>query len=101
MALINATAGHVAAFDDIAVDTAILLDADLAILGAEPHSYQAYVHGVRAEYFFVDDKRWRTGRGRILRDFLGRPRIYATEYMHSEFEHRARANIEAELAMLR
>jgi predicted metal-dependent HD superfamily phosphohydrolase len=96
--LIVATAGHLTAVDDVAVETAILLDADLAILGAEPHSYLAYVTGVRAEYFFVDDDRWRTGRGRILQDFLDRPRIFATDYMHTEFEHRARANIEAELA---
>ena len=79
----------------------MLLDADLAILGAEPHSYQAYVYGVRAEYYFVDDDQWRIGRGRVLRDFLDRPRLFATEYMHDELEHRARANIEAELAALR
>ena len=100
-ALINATAGHEAAGGDLAVDTAILLDADLAILGAEPHGYQAYVNGVRAEYFFVDDARWRTGRGRILHDFLDRPRIFITDYMYNALEHRARANIEAELAGLR
>ncbi len=85
----------------VAAETAFLLDADLAILGADPRSYQAYVNGVRAEYFFVDDDRWCTGRGRVLHDFLDRPRIFATEYMHGELEHRARANIEAELATLR
>ncbi|MGZ4724695.1 MAG: HD domain-containing protein [Ilumatobacteraceae bacterium] len=84
-----------------AAETAFLLDADLAILGADPRSYQAYANGVRAEYFFVDDTRWRSGRGRVLQDFLDRPRIFATEYMHGELEHRARANIEAELATLR
>jgi predicted metal-dependent HD superfamily phosphohydrolase len=84
-----------------AAETAFLLDADLAILGAHPHSYQAYANGVRAEYFFVDDVRWRTGRGRVLQSFLDRPRIFASEYMHGELEHRARANIEAELATLR
>ena len=99
-ALIDATAGHAGPVGDPAVDTAILLDADLAILGAEPHSYQAYVNGVRAEYFFVDDAHWRTGRGRVLHGFLDRPRIFTTDYMHTELEHRARANIEAELAML-
>jgi predicted metal-dependent HD superfamily phosphohydrolase len=97
VALIAATAGHVASG---AGETAVLLDADLAILGAEPHSYSAYVTGVRAEYFFVDEERWRVGRGRILREFLDRPRIFATDYMRTELEHRARANIEAELATL-
>lgn len=99
-ALIDATASHVAAGNDLTADTAILLDADLAILGSEPRAYQAYVHGVRAEYFFVDEPRWRAGRGRVLRDFLHRGRIFATDYMYAELEHRARANIAAELAML-
>jgi predicted metal-dependent HD superfamily phosphohydrolase len=100
-ALILTTVGHSGSDADLITETAILLDADLAILGAEPHSYSAYVTAVRAEYFFVDDDQWRAGRGRILQGFLDRPRIFATDYMHTEFEHRARANIEAELASLR
>ncbi len=97
----DSVAGNSVSIDSLTTETAFLLDADLAILGADPHSYQAYVHGVRAEYFFVDDDRWRSGRGRVLQGFLDRPRIFATEYMHGEIEHRARANIEAELATLR
>jgi predicted metal-dependent HD superfamily phosphohydrolase len=99
-AMIMATDGNVNG-DGAVAETALLLDADLAILGAEPRSYQAYVHGIRAEYYFVDDPQWRTGRGRILQGFLDRPSIFATQYMHHELEHRARANIEAELATLR
>ena len=65
-------------------------------------TYQGYVTGVRAEYFFVDDEHWRVGRGRVLRHFLDSPRLFATEHLHAEVaEHRARANIEAELAALR
>jgi predicted metal-dependent HD superfamily phosphohydrolase len=99
-AMVIATAGHLTA-DDRVTDTSILLDADLAILGSEPHSYDAYVNGVRAEYDFVDDPDWRMGRGRILQGFLDRPRIFATRYMQERLEQRARANIEAELATLR
>ncbi len=47
-------------------DTAILLDADLAILGADPAAYSAYVAGVRSEYRHVDDDDWRTGRAAVL-----------------------------------
>lgn len=99
-ALITATANHLARHDDPG-DTAILLDADLAILGAEPSGYHAYVNGVRAEYDHVDDAQWRTGRTAVLQHFLDHPRLFATDYMHAAFEHRARANIEAELAALR
>ncbi len=110
-ALVLATAGHLVQRDPAdgndsidaadAVDTALLLDADLAILGADPGAYLAYVNGVRAEYSHVDDDQWRSGRTAVLRRFLDRPRLFITEYMFSSYEHRARANIEAEVAALR
>ena len=103
-ALIKATAGHVHEGVDVAGDppddTALLLDADLAILGAEPGAYQAYVNGVRAEYDHIDDDQWRQGRTAVLRHFLDRPRLFITDHMHAALGHRARANIEAELAAL-
>ncbi len=44
--LVRATADHATA-GDADVDGAVLLDADLAVLGADPAAYQAYVTGVR------------------------------------------------------
>jgi predicted metal-dependent HD superfamily phosphohydrolase len=109
--LILATAGHLSDDDgtrpgtaptiDTEPETAMLLDADLAILGADPGAYQAYVNGVRAEYRHVDDEQWRAGRTAVLHRFLDRQRLYITDHMHTRLEHRARANIEAELAALR
>lgn len=98
-ALILATAPDAPPPADL--DTAVLLDADLSVLGAEPAVYAAYVRGVRAEYGHVDDARWRRGRAAVLRSFLDRPSIYRTELVRSEREHRARANLRAELAALR
>jgi predicted metal-dependent HD superfamily phosphohydrolase len=97
-ALIELTAGHVAPDTDLGAD--ILLDADLAILGAEPADYRAYVTGVRAEYAHVDDDAWRVGRAAVLRSFLERPAIYRTTSMQATRERRARANLSAELADL-
>jgi predicted metal-dependent HD superfamily phosphohydrolase len=104
--LILATAGHLTDDGGTAraapgTDTAMLLDADLAILGADPGAYQAYVNGVRAEYRHVDDEQWRAGRTAVLHRFLDRQRLFITDHMHTTLEHRARANIEAELAALR
>ena len=81
-------------------DTAMLLDADLAILGAEPAAYQAYVNGVRAEYAHVGPIEWRAGRAAVLQHFLDRPRLYVTDFMYTTRERRARANMGAELAAL-
>jgi predicted metal-dependent HD superfamily phosphohydrolase len=81
-------------------DTAVLLDADLAILGADPAGYSAYVTGVRAEYRHVTDDEWRTGRAAVLEKFLERPTIYSTATARDRWETRARANLTAELAGL-
>lgn len=102
--LVMATAGHETSAgsgpisDPTAV--AVLLDADLAVLGASPAVYQAYVRGVRDEYRHVDDDGWRQGRAAVLRTFLDRPRIYGTPTMYDRAERRARANLAAELASL-
>lgn len=80
--------------------TAVVLDADLAILGAEPARYQAYLNGVRAEYAHVEQEMWRIGRAAVLEAFLGRTTIYLTPPMRAH-EGRARANLAAELAGLR
>jgi len=96
-ALVRATADHGPAPDD---DTAVLLDADLAVLGAEPAAYQAYVTGVRAEYAHVDAEAWRAGRGAVLRGLLARRPIYSTAPARARWEARAAANMVAELASL-
>ena len=86
---------------DPAVDpaAAVLLDADLAVLGSDPATYAAYARGVRAEYAHVDDAGWRSGRAVVLRRFLAAERIFATPPMLAR-DSRARANLAAELAAL-
>lgn len=77
---------------------ALLLDADLAILGQPPALYLRYVDGVRREYAHVSDDEFRTARADIMRGFLARDRIY----LHPAFdslEAKARANVTAELSI--
>jgi predicted metal-dependent HD superfamily phosphohydrolase len=78
----------------------VLLDADLAILGAEPNEYQAYVNGVRREYAHVPDDQWRSGRSAVLRHLLDLDPLYRTDAMRGARTARARANMAAELATL-
>lgn len=94
--LVMATAGHLSADDD----EAMLVDADLAILGAPAQEYTAYVTGVRSEYAHVDDDAWRAGRSAVLGGFLAQPHLFTTATMRAQREARARANIAAELAGL-
>lgn len=81
-------------------DTAVLLDADLAILAADPAGYSAYAVGVRSEYRQLADDEWSVGRAAVLQDFLRRPTIYRTSTGRDRWEDRARANLTAELAAL-
>jgi len=95
--LVRATAAHGTPADD---DTAVLLDADLAVLGSDPAAYQAYVTGVRTEYAHVDAAAWQAGRGQVLRELLARDPLYATEPGRRRWARRAAANMTAELASL-
>lgn len=97
-ALVLATAGHEAPGDD--PDAQLLLDIDLAILGAGEVRFAEYERQVRAEYAHVADADWRAGRARVLEGFLARPRIYATAPYHDALEQRARVNLARSLAAL-
>jgi predicted metal-dependent HD superfamily phosphohydrolase len=94
--LVRATARHEAS----SLDEAVLLDADLAVLGTEPNDYSAYAHGVRTEHGELSPEQWRLGRGAVLRGLLSRPHLFVNDAMRERYEHRARANLTAELAAL-
>lgn len=82
-------------------DTAVLVAADLAVLAAEPSAYSDYVRRVRREYAHLDDDEWRSGRRAFVEAFLARPSIFPPHLGLDTWERRARANLAAELAMLR
>jgi len=99
--MIEATEHGATTGEQASGDPAILLDADLAILAADPAAYSSYVAAVRSEYRHVDDEDWRSGRTSVLDGFLARPAIYLTTSGYERWEDRARANLAAELADLR
>nr|WP_290225165.1 hypothetical protein [Trichocoleus desertorum] len=96
--LILNTQHHQAAATDI--NSQILLDADLAILGAPPHQYQRYAQAIRQEYAWVPEIDYRRGRQQVLERFLQRPQIYYTPDMQAKLEPLARDNLNRELQAL-
>lgn len=96
--LILATSGHQTDPNDS--DLCIFLDADLAILGADPARYQAYARAIRREYSWVSDSDYRSGRSRVLASFLHRDRLYYTDVLFDELESIARLNLESEIDSL-
>jgi len=102
-AVINATATHQVPLSEdtkAANDAALLLDMDLAILGAEPGAFDAYEKAVRREYGWVEEPMWRAGRTAVLTAFLARPHIFHTEPFREKFEAQARENLNRSLQNL-
>ncbi len=79
----------------------LLVDLDLAILGQPEKEFDAYEAGIRREYDWVSQPDFCTGRSKILRSFLDRPSIYATELFRDMYEDVARKNVEQSIEQLR
>lgn len=81
-------------------DQALLLDIDLAILGAPAAVFDAYEQQIFREYQSVPPAAMRSNRRRILQGFLDRPRIYHTQAMHDVREAQARENLQRSIQAL-
>jgi predicted metal-dependent HD superfamily phosphohydrolase len=98
VALVLATREHRADPADLAA--ALFLDADLAILGADPDAYRSYAEAVRREHRAVPDLLYARGRRRFLAAQLGRAELFQTRHFRERYEAAARENLAAELARL-
>ena len=74
-------------------DGRLIADIDLSILGKPLEVFHAYEHAIREEYRHVSDADFRAGRAKVLRSFLERDRIYATDIFRDRYEAAARANL--------
>jgi predicted metal-dependent HD superfamily phosphohydrolase len=97
--LVLLTAGHDPAPDD--ADGAVLCDADLAVLASPPEAYAAYASAVRAEYAHLPDEVFAAGRAAVLEQLLALPALYRLPAVAEQWTARARANLSAELSLLR
>jgi predicted metal-dependent HD superfamily phosphohydrolase len=82
-------------------DSALLVDIDLAILGAPAERFDEYERQVRQEYDWVPAPLFRQKRREILEAFLARPHIFSTAYFQTKYEAPARANLDRSIAALR
>ena len=81
-------------------DERILVDVDLSILGQPESRYDEYEERIRIEYRAVPEARFNAGRAAILRSFLERSWIYATDSFRERYEERARRNLGRSLQRL-
>ena len=98
-ALVLTTTKHTAPDEDLLATA--LLDADLAILGADEEAYAVYARDVRKEYSAYVDDVWASGRADVLERLLKRSPLYRSEAARSRWEAAARRNLTAELTRWR
>jgi predicted metal-dependent HD superfamily phosphohydrolase len=96
--LVRLTAGHAVADGDR--NGALLVDADLAILAADPSAYDAYAAAIRREYVHVPEPAFREGRAAILRHLAALPDLYRIVPQRANWTARARSNLRRELVRL-
>ncbi len=75
------------------LDEQVLVDIDLATLGAPEARFAEYGQQIRDEYAFVPEEPFKQRRRILLGSFLDRPCIYCTSHFHELLEERARANL--------
>jgi predicted metal-dependent HD superfamily phosphohydrolase len=97
--LVELTATHDAEPGD--ANGAVLCDADLAVLASPPEAYAAYASAIRAEYGHLSDETFTAGRIAVLERLLALPQLYRLPAVADEWTPRARANLTAELTLLR
>ncbi len=96
-ALVAATAHAEPAKD---ADEAVLIDCDLAVLGASPSAFDEYERRIRREYDWVQDMAFAAARAAFIENVLARPSIFATQAMRLVCEPHARANLKRSLDKL-
>lgn len=82
----------------VIMDGKIMVDVDLAILGAAPQHYDDYEMRIRQEYAWVDDKQFWGKRRDFLVTLLRRPYIFNTKQFHKRYEENARQNLQRSIA---
>jgi predicted metal-dependent HD superfamily phosphohydrolase len=97
--LVLLTAGHDPQPGD--TDGAVLCDADLAVLASPPEAYAGYASAVREEYGHLPDEVFAAGRAAVLEQLLALPTLFRLPAVAEQWTPRARANLAAELSLLR
>lgn len=102
-ALIITTASHTVPNDmtaELALDCALFLDMDMAILGADRAAFDQYDSAIREEFAIVPDEVYRPRRAEVLAGFLARDDLYLTETFERGHDKQARANLQRAISRL-
>lgn len=81
-------------------DEHLIVDIDLAILGAPPEVYDQFERNVRKEYRLVPGFIYRKKRKELLRSFLSSGSIYNLELFNERYEDQAKQNLRSAIGTL-
>ncbi len=81
-------------------DEQLIVDIDLAILGAPPDVHDQFERNVRKEYRLVPGFIYRKKRKELLRSFLSRGSIYNLELFNERYEDQAKQNLHRAISTL-
>ena len=81
-------------------DECLLVDIDLAILGASPERFAQYEEQVQREYSWVPTEIFRARRLEVLRQFDARQPIYQTDTLQQAWEAQGHANLQRSILQL-
>jgi predicted metal-dependent HD superfamily phosphohydrolase len=82
------------------LDAELVLDIDLAILGAAPARFQAFERDIRKEYAAVTESVYRSARRIVLQGFIEREPLYHTVNARERLEAQARISLQGALERL-
>lgn len=86
------------------IDSQIMVDIDLAILGKPAPVFDRYEEGIRKEYVgsgLVHAADYRKGRQAVIESFLHRESLYHTPLFSGRYEAQAKENLQRSLTRLR
>jgi predicted metal-dependent HD superfamily phosphohydrolase len=82
-------------------DEALIVDIDLAILGAPSERFDGYEQAIRREYAWVPEAVFRTQRALFLEALCARPHLFTTERFRQRLESQGRENLARSISRLR
>ncbi|HOW37212.1 MAG TPA: nucleoside 2-deoxyribosyltransferase [Candidatus Pacearchaeota archaeon] len=83
------------------IDSKLVMDIDLSILGKEPKQFEEYERNIRKEYSWVSENQFKQRRSEILQKFLNRDSVYLTDFFRKKYESQAQANLQRSLNNLK
>lgn len=97
--LVRLMGGHRVEEGDLNAE--VLSDADLAVLGADPETYDTYTQDVRHEFAHVPGEKFVAGRRAALEGLVERKSVYLTTAARDAWEKQAHANLNRELGLIK